>query len=1058
MRPAMAFAVVLVLHTCTLAQSPTATLSGRVLDPSGAAVVSAAVNATNVNTNLAYHSVTNSEGLYTIVNLPPGPYRVEVAKPGFKALIKPDVILHVQDVIALNFKLSLGAVSESITVQGGAPLVNSESAAVSTVVDRQFAENLPMNGRSFETLIELTPGIVLSPGNANDQGQFNVNGQRGYSNYWMVDGVSANIGVNGSVAAGGAAGTLQGFSAQGGTNGLVSIDALQEFRVQSSTYAPEFGRTPGAQISIVTRSGTNQFHGALFDYFRNDFLDAKPWFSGYINNPPIPKAEERQNDFGGTLGGALLKNRTFFFFSYEGLRLRQPRVALGTVPSLEARQNAVAAMQPFFDAFPKPNGADLGDGTAFFTDSHSDRSSLNATSLRIDHKVSEKLGLFGRYDYSPSDILTFPGSDAASVRAVIHTATVGATWLITGTLLNDLRFNYSRTDSRTSSYTDTVGGAIIPPFSGLLPQAFTLGNSAVSFTLAPITNTLAAGFNSENVQHQINIVDSISLHKGSHSIKVGVDFRRLTPILRSSAYTQSNTFLDMPSAEAGSPLFLSSATSADGFLLFRNLGLYTQDTWQMTRRLTLTYGLRWDVDFAPHTTSGPSLAAITGCCDLATIALAPAGTPVFSTRYNNFAPRLGAAYQLFQRHNWETVLRGGFGVFYDLATSETASLVTSTSGSYPFGSTLNVAGSFPIDPASTVPPPPLASDLAHEIFNAFDPHLRLPYTLQWNAAVEQALGAGTSLSVSYVGAAGRRLTQSEYGAANANISAVVLGLNAGRSDYHSLQTQFQQRLSRGLQMLGSYAWAHSIDTASAASAYLTSNFYAPQFGARSNRGSSDFDVRHALTAALTYTLAAPKTNRIGDAILRGWSVQSIVQAKSAPPVNVDDSVLSFAVSPKPVVDIRPDVIPGVPLYLFGSQYPGGKAINNTIGAVAGGCPDGSQSIGPFCPPPTDPNTRLPQQGNLGRNSLRGFGVTQWDFAIHREFPIREAMKLEFRAELFNVLNHPNFGPPVGDISQSLFGLSTMTLAQALGQTGSSLSPLYQIGGPRSVQLALKLSF
>src|SRR5258707_10927279 len=233
-----------------------------------------------------------------------------------------------------------------------------------------------MNGRSFQSLIQLTPGVVVVPSNANDPGQFSINGQRADANYWTVDGVSANIGVSGgSGLQGGLAGTLGGLSAQGGTNSLVSIDAMQEFRIQTSTYAPEFGRQPGGQIAIVTRSGTNQLHGTLFEYLRNDALDSNNWFNNSVS-PPLPKAEERQNNFGGTLGGPLRKDRTFFFFSYEGNRLRLPRTFLTTVPSLSARTEATSVMQPFFNAFPlpSPGGVDHGDGTADLNASFSDRS------------------------------------------------------------------------------------------------------------------------------------------------------------------------------------------------------------------------------------------------------------------------------------------------------------------------------------------------------------------------------------------------------------------------------------------------------------------------------------------------------------------------------------------------------------------------------------------------------------------------------------------------------------------------------------------------------------
>jgi hypothetical protein len=258
-----------------IAQSPNATINGIVLDPSGAAIAGAQIIVVNDATSVQHQATTNSAGIYVVTNLPPGPYRIQVAKIGFKTLMKPDIVLNVQDALAINFTLPIGAVSEIVTVTGGTPLVNTQDAAVSTVVDRQFAENLPMNGRSFQTLIQLTPGVVLTASNPSDGGQFSVNGQRADANYWMVDGVSANIGIGSTFGPGnGLGGAAASFSVLGGTNSLVSVDAMQEFRIQTSTYAPEFGRNPGGQISIVTRSGTNQFHGSLFDYFRNDVLDA----------------------------------------------------------------------------------------------------------------------------------------------------------------------------------------------------------------------------------------------------------------------------------------------------------------------------------------------------------------------------------------------------------------------------------------------------------------------------------------------------------------------------------------------------------------------------------------------------------------------------------------------------------------------------------------------------------------------------------------------------------------------------------------------------------------
>ena len=306
------------------AQSTDASITGRVTDPSKALIAEAEVTAVNAGTNFPYKTKTNASGEYYLTNLPPGRYRLDIEKTGFKRLIEPDITLHVQDAIELSFELTLGSASETITVEAGTPLVNTESATVSTVIDRTFVENLPLNGRSFQTLIMLTPGVVVTTTAAYDQGQFSVNGQRADANYFTVDGVSANFGVTGyPPLMQSAGGGLPSLSALGGTNSLVSADAMQEFRIQTSSFAPEFGRTPGGQISIATRSGTNAFHGTLFDYFRNSVLDANDWFSDFND---LPKPEERQNDFGGVFGGPIIKDKTFFFVSYEGLRLRQPAI------------------------------------------------------------------------------------------------------------------------------------------------------------------------------------------------------------------------------------------------------------------------------------------------------------------------------------------------------------------------------------------------------------------------------------------------------------------------------------------------------------------------------------------------------------------------------------------------------------------------------------------------------------------------------------------------------------------------------------------------------------
>jgi hypothetical protein len=1040
------------------AQSPDGTISGTVFDPLGKVIAGAEIVIVNDATHVQSSTKTNSDGVYVVPSLPPGSYRLQVAKLGFKTLVKPDITLNVQDALAINFTLSIGSVAETVTIEAGASFVNTESASVSTVVDRQFAENLPMNGRSFQTLIDLTPGVVVTQSTGFDGGQFSVNGQRPSSNYWMVDGVSANIGVSTFFPAGnGFGGALGGSSAQGGTNSLVSVDALQEFRIQTSTYAPEFGRTPGGQISIVTRSGTNQFHGSLFDYLRNDIFDANDWFA---DEAGLTKPEERQNDFGGTFSGRILKDRTFFFLSYEGLRLRLPQTALDTVPDALARHSATAVMQPYLNAFPLPNGPDLGNGVAQFNASYSNSSTLDAYSLRVDHRLNDKLSIFGRYSDSPSENVQRGGSGNAlsqvsPSRIGVETATVGSTWIISSNAVNDLRFNYSRTDASNSIHLDNFGGAI-PLASLALPAPYTNQNARLFVDIFSLAGgQMDVGDNLKNLQRQFNVIDSVSTQKGPHGLKFGVDFRRLSPEYGPFQYGQAVFFGDIPSAESGSLAFSELQSNAATTILFHELGVYAQDTWRVVPRLSVTYGLRWDLDFTPTAVNGPNFPAVTGynLSNLSNLVLAPVGTSPFKTPYSNVAPRLGIAYQLSQKAKWETVLRGGVGVFFDLASQEVGNLLSETA--YPFqSSVVSFGGTFPLSAAAAEPPVIIRPGGGTGTVLAFNPHLQLPYTLQWNIALEQSLGKQQTLSVSYIGAAGRRLIQTaDVLAPNPNYAEAILVGNTAESDYDALQVQFRRRLANGLQALASYTWSHSIDDASAGSLGNAGNSLVPGINVNQDRGPSDFDIRNTFSAGVTYDLPTLRTHAFIRNFVGGWSLENILQARSAPPVSVFDGEFLFL--NQGFAEVRPDVTPGVPLYLYGRQYPGGKAFNNTASTQRPGC------VGPFCAPPTDANGNPLRQGDLGRNALRGFGATQWDFAVHREFPLHESLKLQFRAEMFNVLNHPNFGQPVGDINNPQFGQSTQMLGRSLGGGnvgGGGLSSLYQLGGPRSIQLALKLMF
>lgn len=1023
------------------AQMETASVRGSVTDSSGALIANATVRLIDSDRGPTSQVTTGNDGFYRLSSVRPGRYRMEVEKSGFKSLHLTAITINVQDSIEKNFQLQVGPVSETVTVEADGLNVNTTDATVSTVVDRRFVEDLPLNGRSFQTLILLTPGVVVTSTAFDDQGQFSVNGQRADANYFTVDGVSANFGVTGFLAmVQSASGALPALSASGGTNSLVSIDAMQEFRVQTSSFAPEFGRTPGGQVAIVTRSGSNDFHGTLFEYFRNGALNANDWF-GNLNH--LAKPDEKQNDFGGVFGGPIYKDKTFFFFSYEGLRLRQPATAETVVPDAASRQQAPVAMQPFLNAYPVANGNAHGAGLAQFNASFSNPSTLDAYSLRVDQAVSPKIELFGRYNYSPSSQDQrgpFPQflalSATESLSSSVHTLTVGLTDLITPRISNEVRANYSNQRVSTRFSLDHFGGAVPIQHSLVFPSGFSSTNSLFEGLILG-SGELAQGKFGIDEQRQINLIDNLSFTTGPHQLKFGVDYRWLSPFTSPLLYGQFAEFTGVTTAPGGALSGTAAFADTQAFqgvaLLTHNFSLYGQDTWKITPRLTATYGLRWDINpplRGKNSANDP--VTVTGLNNPATIALAPRGTPLYQTTYGNVAPRLGIAYQFLRNGNWISVLRAGGGIFYDLGQGS----MGGASSFFPFFAVKVIgAAPFPLSPQNAAPPvitlnPPVSNILVA------DPDLSLPRTYHWNVAVEQSMGKNQSVSLTYIGAIGRDLLRvTNLVNVNPNFQFIALTDNSSTSDYHALQLKYERRLSHGLQALGSYTFAHSIDNASTDAFATELNTPSSIANPNVDRGNSDFDIRHSFTAGLTYDLPAPGSQQVVKALLGGWSLDSFIFARSAPPVDIVSPIFIAAgteLSP------RPNVNPGVPLVLFGPQFPGGKAFNKAAFTAA---PAG-------------------HQGDFGRNVLRGFGAAQVDLALQRKFQLTENLGLRFRAEFFNIFNHPNLGNPNNVLSNPLFGQSTQTLATSLGSGGANggFSPLYQIGGPRSVQLAAKIQF
>ncbi len=1068
---AVMFGVQQALPVVAFAQSATATLSGSIEDQNGAMIPNVSIAVINLAQGFQRTTTTNGEGVFVVPLLPPGTYTIRVEHPGFTTSERRDVVLNVNDQVFIRIPLRVGSItSQTVDIVERAALID-ESPAVATIVDRQFVANLPLNGRSFQSLIALTPGVVLTRTAVQAQGQFSVNGQRANANYFTVDGVSANVAASASTVPGqSGSGSLPALSASGGTNNLVSVDALQEFKLQTSTYAAEFGRTPGGQVSIVTRSGTDSFHGSLFNYFRNDIFDANDWFANANRQrkPPL-----RQNDFGGVLGGPLYlprfgdtrrsfingKQRAYFFFSYEGLRLRQPLVGISDVPSMAAREAASPALLPFLNLFPKPNGVTKANGLAAFSASFSNPTSLNATSIRLDGVVNDKLTLFGRYNHAPSETIGRAGisqtlNTLTHFRARTQTLTLGGTHLLMPTISNDLRFNYSRNIAASFFTLDDFGGAIVPSDAILFSTPRSRETSQFVLALIGVANgTVFLGKAPDSLQRQINIVDGLSIVRGNHQFKFGVDYRRLSPVFNAPQYSQGVIFSGVgnpSSPPAGSLLSgrlnlaaISSQISPQ-VAIFNNLSLYAQDTWRISPRLSLAYGLRWEYVPPPHAIDGGGPLAVNQVDELATMSFAARSTPLWKTRYDNFAPRVGISYQLSNKRGREAVLRGGFGLFYDLGDGQAANAFAF---SFPFTAGKSLLNApFPLSSTDAAPPVPGAIPSTSDFFYAFDPGLRLPRVHQWNLSVEQSLGPNESITASYVAAVGRRLLRLvTLRSPSAGIRGVVsVTRNDATSDYHALQTQFQRRLSRGFQVLMSYTWSHSIDIASADQLAGTPNFLSDP---GQDRGSSDFDVRHAFNGAITWDVPAPRLKNFGKKVFSDWSLDGILTARSATPVNVTHSV-NTAFGP---VGLRPDLVANIPLYLNDGASPGGIRFNNTRVTIPG---NPNPQIGPFLRP------TVIRQGSLGRNVLRGFSVWQLDVGLRRQFILSEKFNLQVKGESFNVLNHPNFGDPVGVLTASTFGVSTSMLGRSLGTGGltGGFNPLYQVGGPRSIQFSLKLEF
>lgn len=966
-------------------------LSGSISDPSEAAVPGAQVSVVDQNTGFRRTTESRPDGGYTVALLQPGVYKVTVRKEGFRTLIRFGVRLEASRPLRLDFALPVGSMHEAITVEGGAAPIHRDDASVGVAFRREEIERLPVNGRGLLSLLELAPGTVVTPATHGEAGQFTANGQRPNTHSFAVDGVSANTGViGGGLPTQSSGGALPAMSAFGSLHSVISMEALEEFRVQTSTAVPEFGRLSGAFVTLATRSGSNDPHGSLVYGFRHEALAANDWFA---NRQGDGRAPLRMHDFAASAGGPLRRDRSFFFVSYEGIRLRQPFAWRAAVPSLEARERAAEWARPVLDHYPAPNGALLGRDLAEWSGRNRRPSRLDAGSIRLDHAFTGTLSAFARYHDSPS-ANEFGSTQINRLELRSRSLTLGVNARPGAGTVLDTRLNGST--ARIYSIWTQAGTpecALETAINHFLRRSAHCGYLA-RFAIAGLTD-LVAGREGTHRQEQLQAVETATFYRGSHTIRVGADYRRLAPSRRDSSGALSVIADSVADLSGDRNYWIGSSGPRRGAAVLNELSLLAQDTWRVNSRLTATYGVRWEFTPAPV----PEEPA--WFLDPERDVVVSGQQPLWELRYRNFAPRIGLAFA--PRASGRTVIRAGAGLYYDSSVSIATDLIN--------GGPLDVWQHLS----------PRHAPFSMLLSFGFLPDLRLPLVKQWSVSVEHEPAEGQLLSIAYAGSAGRRLVRREMGGRGSSaVVWVAMATNHGASDYHGLHLQYRRRMARRLQASAAYNWSHSIDNSSTDSLVHFAGAGPPAL----DRGSSDFDVRHSFTAAFTCELP------------RGWAADGIFRARSGFPLTPFGSERHMGVVFANV--FRPDLVPGQPVWVRDDAVPGGKRLNGAAFRMAG------EAV----------------QGSLGRNAITGFGMSQLDLALRRDFRLGERRSLELRLEAFNALNQANFADPAKFLVSPLFGQSSsmLNLMLGTGSPGSGLAPIFQIGGARSAQAMVRLRF
>lgn len=998
------------LPVTVLGQATTATIEGMVKDQSGAAIGKAKITIKNVQTTVSRDVTTDEGGRYRVPELPVGQYEVRAEQQGFGSQVREGIELTVGRVAVVDFDLSIGKVEDTVTITGEVSLVETNSPVLAGLVAERDIKELPLNGRDVFQLTTLQVGVINTAGitstfgaGAIDVGpgatKISVNGARITTNSFTLDGTRVNDALNNTP------GSVSG--------GFIGVDMLQEFQILTNNYNAEHGTAGGAIINAVTKSGSNEVHGTAFWFHRNDNFDARNFFD------PGDVPEFKRNQFGGSIGGPIIKNKTFIFGGYEGLRQDLGVSRRFAVPTAAARARAVPSVQPYVNLYPAPNGEPLDADTAFYLRPSSDQTKGDSFMVRVDHQISGRDSLFGRYSFDDSETqledLVIQNSVTTGRNQYF---TLNETHIFSQRVVNSFRFGFNRSAIATNR-----------PFVVDVPESlsFVPGRPVGTFFGFTEVASLADSIFTPRffAFNQFEFTDDVSIIRGAHSIKLGFTARRLQLNADSvQALDGIYIYFGLPGLSTldtfllGLPgAFVAPRPGSDFYRGIRQsiFGSFIQDDWKVTPRLTVNLGLRYEFITSP-TEVNDKIANLRNLTDPEPTV----GFPFFNNpSEKNFAPRVGFAYDL--TGDGKTSLRGGYGIFDILI--QPFDYRVEISNQPPFAGLAFVLG----PPPNFFPAPfPNGYDsIANGVpmptsVNTFDFNPERSYMQHFNLSLQREVFPTFVVTVAYAGSRGVHLARKnsvnqrtdfifqngrkffptlpdgvspESKRLNPNLAAIRnIGWD-GNSNYHSLQVRAEKRLSRGLSFQSSYTWSRAIDdastTESAFSTVAPGSRVQDAFDSKAERGRASFDATHNYVAAATYEFPINSGFEGFTAkLLNGWEVTGLLTARSGFPFGLFVGFDRAGDASADDVAQRPDVVPG----------------RSYESAVIG-------SVERYIDPTAFMLAPPGNYGNSGRNVLEGPGYVTFDLGLFKNTSVSERVKVQFRAEAFNLFNHANFAAP-----------------------------------------------